>query len=303
MRLLSLIQEGWSKFSDSLQTTEYRKNFNNLTSKDMELLLYGTDIYAFRNNNIPSNFIENQGEKVNITIATAGSDIRLRIEGMNYFPTATENKNYTHLVYKISSDLISRDLFTRISLTDTPNLDTKRFLFAKNLTYISNNTTLRNISNIPTQGVLFTSTGGATPYIQISPFITHYFQTITLSPTFSDTSTPYTTINAGTYTINLDLFKPHYLVGAFVGGVSSAQVYLKIHHEISSNNGATWNILQSFSLFGNTTYITTFFLPLTVDINSVITNRRIRYQTLQSIYLHYFYVINLDQASGNVRID
>ncbi len=300
MRLIDLIQEGWSKFSDSLQTTEYRKNFNNLTSKDIELLLYGTDIYAFRNDNIPNNFVENQGEKVNITIATAGGDIRLRIEGMNYFPTATENKNYTHLVYKISSDLISRDLFTRISLTDTPNLDTKRFLFAKNLTYISN-TTLRNIS-IPTQGVLFTSTGGGTPYIQISPFLAHSFTGIN-TPTFSDTSTPYTTINTGTYTFNLDLFKPHYLVGAFVGGNATSQAALRIHHETSSNNGATWNILQSFSLWAASSYITTFFLPLTVNINSVITNRRIRYQALTNITLHYFYVIYLDQASGNVRIN
>jgi hypothetical protein len=146
------------------------------------------------------------------------------------------------------------------------------------------------------------SNSGTNPYIQISPFLAHSFTGIN-TPTFSDTNTPYTTINTGTYTFNLDLFKPHYLVGAFVGGNATAQVHLKIHHETSSNGGATWNILQSFSLWGGSSFMTTFFLPLTIDINSVITNRRIRYETLQSIYLHYFYVIYLDQASGNVRIN
>ncbi len=306
MRLFDLVNEGWVLANDTNLYTTYKKSLSSLTVKDWDLIDNGDDFYAFRSNNIPTNFIENQGEKVDLDFNISGTDVYLTIRTLREFPNSLVLRNYTHLVYRLKNTnenkkrIILR--YNNVSSSDQINNIIKRI---KNCDafYIlkpNNSYTFFGFKNFSANVNINNSTSGSG--IIFKPILPFSYRVVTSSPTFSDTSTPYTTLTAGTYTYEMNLFTNHFMVGAFVGGSSTSQVQLKIWHEYSTNGGSTWNIAQAFSLWSGTAYITTFFLPLTINFSEIITNRRLRYQALFNLLVHYFYIIDIDQPSGEIKL-
>lgn len=305
MRLFDLVNEGWILDNDTNLYTAYRKSLSSLTQKDWELIEKGDDFYAFRSNNIPTNFIENQGEKVDLYFSISGIYAYLTIKTLREFPNSSVLRNYTHLVYRLKNTNENKKSII-LRYNNVPSSDQRNKIIKSikdcsaihilkpddsNISLGFNNFSANvDIDNSTSEsGIKFKP---ILPFTDIAIYI----------PTFSNTSTPYTTISAGTYTYNIDLLRPHFIVGAFVGSSSLSQVQLKIWHEYSTNNGSTWTIAQAFSLWSNSSFITTFFLPLTFDFTGIMTNRRLRYQALYNLLVHYFYIITIDQPSGEIKL-
>lgn len=302
MEIFDLVAEGWTKVSQGLNYTTYSKPLSSLTQKDLDLFKYADEVRAFENNDIPSNFTEEVGDRVYFTYNFSSSNISLAINkrlssGIN------SNKNYTHLVYK-KRDVIKND--SEIVLSHRTELGGKN-LSITNLTPAfvwvlnRNNNTFKSITtkivgNFEERNDLNPSKVILKPLIPITN--TNFY-----NQAFSDTTTPYTTVNAGTYTFTLDLLTPHFVCGFFVGTNTTAQVQLKLYHEFSSDNGTTWTTLQSFSVWNSSVYVSSFIFPLVyTSPGNPITNRRLRMVAVYKLTMHYLYVINISQPSGNINI-
>lgn len=304
MRLFDLVNEGWVLDNDTNIFTSYRKNISSLTQKDWDLIENGDDFYAFRSNNIPINFIENQGEKVDLYFDISGIYVTLIIRTLQEFPNSSVLRNYTHLVYKLKNTNENKKRiilkYNNVPSSEQNNNIIKRIkdcVFINILRPDNTNTSL-GFNNFSANVVINNSTSQSG--IIFKPILPFSYSPISV-PTFSDTSTPYTTLTAGTYTYNIHYLTSHFIVGAFYGN-RTAQVQLKIWHEYSTNGGSTWNIAQAFSLWSSSAYITTFFLPLTINFSASITNRRLRYQAINNLSVFYFYIITIEQPSGEIKI-
>lgn len=301
MEIFDLVAEGWTKVSQGLNYTTYSKPLSSLTQKDLDLFKYTDEVRAFENNNIPSNFTEEVGDRVSFTYSFNTSNISLDINkrlssGIN------SNKNYTHLVYK-KRDVIKND--SEIVLSHSVEVGgealsitnlTPAFVWVLN----RNNNTFKSITKIVGN---FVERNDLNPSrVTFKPLIP-ITNTNLYNPSFSDTSTPYTIVNAGTYTFELDLLIPHFVCGFFSGTNATSQVQLKLYHEFSSDNGTTWTTLQSFSVWNTSSYVSSFIFPLVYSSpDNPITNRRLRMVAVYNLYMHYLYVINISQPSGNINI-
>lgn len=300
MEIFDLVTEGWTLVSQGLNYTTYSKPLSSLTQKDLDLFKYADEVRAFENNNIPSNFTEEVGDRVYFTYGFNTSNITLIINkrlssGIN------SNKNYTHLVYK-KRDVTKNDseivLSHRVEVGGNPSSITNltpAFVWVLN----RNNNTFKSI---PTKIVgNFEERNDLNPSRVIVKPLIPITNTNLYNQAFTDTSTPYTTVNAGTYNFTLDLLTPHFVCGFFAGSNTTAQVQLKLYHEFSSDNGTTWTTLQSFSVWNSPVYISSFIFPLIYDISgNPITNRRLRMVAVYKLDMHYLYVINIKQPSGNI---
>lgn len=304
MRLFDLVNEGWVLNNDTNIFTSYRKNISSLTQKDWDLIENGDDFYAFSSNNIPTNFIENQGEKVDLYVNISGTYVYLTIRTLREFPNSIVNKNYTHLVYRLknTNENKKKIILTYNNVPSGNQLHNiiKSIKDCKGIYILRPNNSYASFDfdNFSANVVINNFVSGSG--IIFRPILPFSYTGIYF-PTFSDTSTPYTSITAGTYTYSMNFFTPHFIVGAFVG-TNTSQVQLKIWHEYSADNGSTWNIAQVFSLWAASSFITTFFLPLTYNFGTIITNRRLRYQALSNLLMHYFYIITIEQPSGEIKI-
>lgn len=305
MRLFDLVKEGWILVDNTNLYTVYRKQISSLTQKDWDLIENGDDFYAFRSNNIPTNFIENQGEKVNLYFDIVGIYVDLTIRTLQEFPNSSVLSNYTHLVYRLKNtnenkkNIILR--YNNVPSSEQINNIIKSIKDCKGINILkpNNSNIYLGFNNFSANVDINNSTSGSG--IKFKPILPFSYTPIYV-PTFSDTSAPYTSLTAGTYTYNIHYLTSHFIVGAFSGSNSTSQVQLKIWHEYSTDGGSTWNIAQAFSFWSSSGYITTFFLPLTLNFSAIITNRRLRYQALYNLSVHYFYIITIEQPSGEIRL-
>jgi hypothetical protein len=210
MRLFDLVNEGWILDNDTNLYTAYKKQISSLTQKDWDLIENGDDFYAFRSNNIPTNFIENQGEKVNlhcdIYSDIDGIYVNLTIRTLQEFPNSSVLRNYTHLVYRLKNTnenkkkIILR--YNNVPLSEQNNNIIKSIKDCKTIHILKPDNTYTSLffNNFSANVDINNSTSGSG--IIFKPILPFTYLRISI-PTFSDTSTPYTTITAGTYTYNI----------------------------------------------------------------------------------------------------